>query len=75
MPQYKVGQQVRYKPVGGPASKTSESTGVIREVITEPGQLTGRNVEATPENPRYEIENMQTHKRSAIKEENIIEPA
>lgn len=39
----------------GPASKTSESTGVIREVITQPGELTGRNVEATPENPRYEV--------------------
>ncbi|KAJ9197657.1 hypothetical protein DTO166G4_4042 [Paecilomyces variotii] len=74
MPQYRVGQEVRYKPVGGPASHTSESVGVIREVITEPGNLTNRNVEASRQNPRYEIENMHTHKRSAIKEENIIEP-
>jgi len=73
MPQFRVGQHVRYKPVGGPDSKTSESTGIIREVITEPGNMTGRNVAASPEEPRYEIENTQTHKRSAIKEDNIIE--
>ncbi|KAJ9294034.1 hypothetical protein DTO271G3_7162 [Paecilomyces variotii] len=56
MPQYRVGQEVRYKPVGGPASHTSESVGVIREVITEPGNLTNRNVEASRQNPRYEEE-------------------
>ncbi|KAL1877707.1 hypothetical protein Plec18167_004673 [Paecilomyces lecythidis] len=82
MPQYRVGQEVRYKPVGGPASHTSESVGVIREVITESGNLTNRNVEASKQNPRYEsipdsdvfqIENTHTHKKSAIKEENIID--
>ncbi|KAL1980693.1 hypothetical protein VTN96DRAFT_3643 [Rasamsonia emersonii] len=75
MPQYKVGQEVRYKPVGGPESKTSESVGIVREVITEPGFLTGRHVQASPDTPRYEIENSTTHKRSAIKEDNIIERA
>ncbi|KAL1977157.1 hypothetical protein VTN31DRAFT_16 [Thermomyces dupontii] len=73
MPAYRVNQQVRYKPVGGAESKTSESVGIIRDVITQPGNLTGRNVHASPSTPRYEVENAHTHKRSAIKEENIIE--
>ncbi|KAI9928974.1 hypothetical protein AWENTII_001359 [Aspergillus wentii] len=72
---YRQGESVRYKPVGGPESKTSESTGVIREVSTSPTQLTGRNVAASEDEPRYEIENLHTHKRSAIKESNIIGPA
>ncbi|OJJ51683.1 hypothetical protein ASPZODRAFT_127799 [Penicilliopsis zonata CBS 506.65] len=75
MPQFKKGDSVRYKPVGGPESKTSESVGIVREVSTVPTQLTGRNVEASREEPRYEIENSHTHKRSAIKEANIIGPA
>ncbi|OTA81747.1 hypothetical protein M434DRAFT_401271 [Hypoxylon sp. CO27-5] len=37
MPQYKTGQTVRYKPVGGPDSNTSASTGKITDVLTEPG--------------------------------------
>ncbi|KAI9830584.1 MAG: hypothetical protein M1826_004610 [Phylliscum demangeonii] len=72
MPQYKVGQKVRYKPIGGPDSNTSESTGTIKNVITEPGNMTDRNVDASEESPRYEIENTNTGKSSAIKEENIL---
>lgn len=75
MPAYRKGDTVRYKPVGGPESHTSETVGVIREVRTEDSQLTGRNVVASPEEPRYEIENSHTHKRSAIKESNIMGPA
>ncbi|KAF3404101.1 hypothetical protein DPV78_002708 [Talaromyces pinophilus] len=88
MPQYKVNDSVRYKPVGaywntrshligyliiGPQSHTSETVGVIKEVLTSPGNLTGRQVQATEQDPRYEIENSHTHKRTAIKESNIIE--
>ncbi|MCL6375733.1 DUF2945 domain-containing protein [Pectobacterium atrosepticum] len=46
-PQYKKGQSVRYKPVGGPDSNTSESVGVIRDVLTEPGRQADRFITAT----------------------------
>ncbi|KAK3944447.1 hypothetical protein QBC46DRAFT_374342 [Diplogelasinospora grovesii] len=72
MPEYKPGQTVRYKPVGGPDSNTSESTGVIKGVLTEPGQQAGRNVQASEESPRYEIENSNTGKTSTIYEANIL---
>lgn len=82
MPQYKEGQTVRYKPVGGmysysplctlhsshpsgpllrleiplgPDSNTSESTGVVKSVLTEPGNQAGRNVQASEDDPRYEV--------------------
>lgn len=81
MAQFKPGQTVRYKPVGGmispphllitscrlfcspliqsempgPDSNTSESVGKIMGVLTEPGQQAGRNVQASEENPRYEV--------------------
>lgn len=69
---YQVGQKVRYKPVGGPDSQTSESTGTIKQVITEPGTMSDLNVDASPEEPRYEIENSNTGKTSPIKEANIM---
>ncbi|MCJ1367262.1 hypothetical protein MMC16_006394 [Acarospora aff. strigata] len=72
MPQYKEGQQVRYKPVGGPDSNTSESVGTIKAVATEPSNLADRNVNASEEEPTYEIENTNTGKSSPIKESNIL---
>ncbi|KAJ6083146.1 hypothetical protein PENARI_c032G06176 [Penicillium arizonense] len=75
MPSYAKGQKVNYKPVGGAASNTSQSVGIIREVSTGNTNMTGRNVAASDDEPRYEIENMNTHKRSAIKESNIEGPA
>lgn len=39
----------------GPESKTSEAVGIIREVATEPTQMTGRNVAASDEEPRYTV--------------------
>jgi hypothetical protein len=59
----------------GAASNTSQSIGIIREVSTGDTNMTGRNVAASADEPRYEIENMNTHKRSAIKESNIEGPA
>ncbi|KAJ3535731.1 hypothetical protein NMY22_g6352 [Coprinellus aureogranulatus] len=56
-PQFKVGETVRYKPVGGPDSNTSETTGTIKDVLTEPGRQADRNVQASEDDPRYEIEN------------------
>lgn len=55
MAQYKTGQSVRYKPVGGPDSNTSESTGKITGVLTQPGVQADRNVQASREEPRYEV--------------------
>ncbi|KAI1144566.1 hypothetical protein F5Y05DRAFT_407956 [Hypoxylon sp. FL0543] len=72
MPQYKVGQTVRYKPVGGPDSNTSESTGKITDVLTEPGVQAERNVQASAEDPRYEIQNDNTGKVTTVYEKNIL---
>ncbi|KAH7361877.1 hypothetical protein B0T11DRAFT_279767 [Plectosphaerella cucumerina] len=54
MTKYNNGDQVRYKPVGGPDSKTPDSTGTIKSVLTSPGQQASRNVQASEEAPRYE---------------------
>lgn len=73
-PQYKSGETVRYKPVGGtslssvspsstltvtistgPDSNTPESTGTIKNVLTEPGRQAERNVQASEDDPRYEV--------------------
>ncbi|KFY24761.1 hypothetical protein V491_02035 [Pseudogymnoascus sp. VKM F-3775] len=75
MPQFNRGQTVHYKPVGGPESHTAESTGIVRDVLTEPGMQADRNVNASPENPRYEnnkIENTNTGKVTSIYETNIM---
>ncbi|KFH45366.1 hypothetical protein ACRE_038000 [Hapsidospora chrysogenum ATCC 11550] len=72
MPQYKTGQSVRYKPVGGPESNTSESVGTITNVLTEPGVQAERNVQASSDNPRYEIENSNTGKLTTVYESNIL---
>ncbi|PGH14945.1 hypothetical protein AJ80_05708 [Polytolypa hystricis UAMH7299] len=72
MPQYKEGQSVRYKPVGGPESNTSESIGTIQSVLTEPGTQASRNVQASEEQPRYEVENQNTGKTTTIYEKNIL---
>ncbi|KAJ5514064.1 hypothetical protein N7463_003616 [Penicillium fimorum] len=65
--QYKEGDKVNYKPVGGAQSKTNKSVGVIRET------LGGRS--ESDDEPRYMIENMHTHKNSSIKQGNIEGPA
>lgn len=67
-PQFSKGQTVHYKPVGGPTSRTSESTGVIRDVLTESGQQASRNVKASPENPRYEVSSPFPRERRANEE-------
>ncbi|KAJ9639001.1 hypothetical protein H2201_005911 [Coniosporium apollinis] len=72
MPQYSEGDTVRYKPVGGPDSNTSESTGTIKKVLTEPDTVGDRHVNASDDDPRYEIENANTGKTSAIYERNIL---
>ncbi|KAJ5130533.1 uncharacterized protein N7515_006572 [Penicillium bovifimosum] len=69
MPQYKEGDKVNYKPVGGPNSRTSSSVGVIRETMAGGGRS------ASDDEQRYKIENLHTHKSSNIKESNIEGPA
>lgn len=39
----------------GPDSNTSESTGVIKAVATEPANLADRNVNASEDEPTYEV--------------------
>lgn len=48
----------------GRESHTSESVGIIREVSTSNTTMTGRQVEATPEEPRYEVRSPTTKKQS-----------
>ncbi|KAK4455407.1 hypothetical protein QBC34DRAFT_374245 [Podospora aff. communis PSN243] len=74
MVRYSMGETVRYKPVGGPNSNTSESVGIIKHILTEPGQQAGRNVNASVDSPRYEIENLNTGKTTTIYERNILGP-
>ncbi|KAI0879675.1 hypothetical protein GGS24DRAFT_495691 [Hypoxylon argillaceum] len=71
-PKFSSGQTVRYKPVGGPGSNTSESTGVILDVLTEPGMQASRNVQASMQEPRYEIQNDNTGKLTSVYEANIM---
>ncbi|KAI1355705.1 hypothetical protein F5Y01DRAFT_310586 [Xylaria sp. FL0043] len=71
-PKYKNGQLVRYKPVGGPDSNTPESTGKITDVLTEPGVQADRNVQASADEPRYEIKNDNTGKLTTVYEGNIL---
>ncbi|KAJ5326894.1 hypothetical protein N7541_010296 [Penicillium brevicompactum] len=68
MHRFKEGDKVNYKPVGGAHSKTNTSIGVIRETMT------GRS-SASDNEPRYKIENMNTHKSSSVKEGSIEGPA
>lgn len=39
----------------GPESKTSESVGTVRSVSTARTNMTHRNVEASEDEPRYEV--------------------
>jgi hypothetical protein len=42
----------------GPDSNTSESTGKITDVLTEPGRQADRNVQASEDRPRYEVSHL-----------------
>ncbi|KFX94913.1 hypothetical protein O988_06089 [Pseudogymnoascus sp. VKM F-3808] len=59
-PKYENGQVVFYKPIGGPNSDTAESTGIITDILMEPGQQANMNVNASAAQPRYEIQNYNT---------------
>ncbi|RDW67271.1 DUF2945 domain-containing protein [Aspergillus mulundensis] len=72
MPRYQNGQMVEYKPVGGRDSNTSKSTGTIKSVLTESGRQADRNVDASQDKPRYEIENSNTGKLTSVYEDNIL---
>ncbi|KAL4990095.1 hypothetical protein BDW68DRAFT_175251 [Aspergillus falconensis] len=72
MPRYSNGMMVEYKPVGGRESNTSKSVGKIKSVLTESGRQADRNVDASEENPRYEIENANTGKITSVYEDNIL---
>ncbi|KAI0804138.1 hypothetical protein GGR55DRAFT_682007 [Xylaria sp. FL0064] len=71
-PKFSDGERVRYKPVGGPDSNTSESTGTITDVLTEPGVQADRNVQASAKEPRYEIKNDNTGKLTTVYEANVL---
>ncbi|KAF3483187.1 uncharacterized protein GIQ15_02511 [Arthroderma uncinatum] len=74
MPQFRPGQSIVYRPVGGPDSMTSDTIGTITGVLTHDGKQAGRNVAASDDEPRYEVENQNTGKLTSIKEANILQP-
>lgn len=47
-------RRIRFSHEAGPDSNTSESTGTIKSVLTEPGRQADRNVQASIDRPRYE---------------------
>lgn len=53
-------------PSLGPGSNTSESTGVILDVLTEPGMQASRNVQASMQEPRYEVRDTLHAKVTAV---------
>ncbi|KFY48558.1 hypothetical protein V495_01241 [Pseudogymnoascus sp. VKM F-4514 (FW-929)] len=71
-PKYENGQVVFYKPIGGPNSDTAESTGIITDILMEPGQQANMNVNASAAQPRYEIQNYNTGNTTSVFEENIL---
>ncbi|KAJ3368886.1 hypothetical protein GGF31_006021 [Allomyces arbusculus] len=68
----RVGDHVRYRPVGGGDSNTTESQGVVEEIVTEEKHVGTVNVHATPEMPRVAIRNDHTDKVTAYRPENIL---
>lgn len=62
--------RVEYSPIGQAQTK---ATGVIKTILTspEPAGDTGVTVKASPEEPRFVIENDNTHKETPYKRENI----
>ncbi|KAI0951113.1 hypothetical protein AcW1_008237 [Taiwanofungus camphoratus] len=62
MTEYKKGDKVEYRPVGGGSENVSHSTGVVEDVFqTEDGQT------------RYAIKNDSTKKTTNYLEMNIVE--
>ncbi|TEB29699.1 hypothetical protein FA13DRAFT_1793004 [Coprinellus micaceus] len=61
-PQYKAGETVRYKPKSGPSSDAYEAeiTGTIK------------NIQASQDDSRYEIENLSTGEITTIQEKDIV---
>ncbi|EFR00335.1 hypothetical protein MGYG_03337 [Nannizzia gypsea CBS 118893] len=74
MPRFYTGQNIVYRPVGGRDSRTSDTIGTITNVLTHDGRQAGRNVTASDDEPRYEVENQNTGKLTSIKEENVLQP-
>lgn len=72
--EYKEGDRVVYRPVGGAMQTT---VGVIKKIITEPEHAGSRGnvVKASDEHPRYLIYNEHTGKETPYKLENILEHA
>ncbi|ORX95347.1 hypothetical protein K493DRAFT_219436 [Basidiobolus meristosporus CBS 931.73] len=70
--QYREGDHVEYHPIG---TAPQLSTGTIKKVITHP-EVVGDNpveVKAGENQPRYLIENDNTHKETAYKLESITQ--
>ncbi|KFY12900.1 hypothetical protein V491_06620 [Pseudogymnoascus sp. VKM F-3775] len=71
-PKYENGQVVFYKPLGGPNTQATESTGIITDVLTEPGQQANVNVNASAAHPRYEVRNYNTGVTTSVFEDDIL---
>ncbi|KFY43194.1 hypothetical protein V494_02068 [Pseudogymnoascus sp. VKM F-4513 (FW-928)] len=71
-PKFESGQVVFYRPMSGPNCMTTESTGIITDILMERGQQANVNVNASAAHPRYEIQNYNTGTTTSVFEDNII---
>ncbi|KAJ1659459.1 hypothetical protein IWQ61_001483 [Dispira simplex] len=74
--EYCAGDHVEYRPVEG---QPALSTGVIKDVLVDPGPAGATDVEVMPpaDHPHYIIENDRTHNETSYKEdaiEQIVHP-
>ncbi|KAL4869597.1 hypothetical protein BDV12DRAFT_167661 [Aspergillus spectabilis] len=58
--------------IPSPESRMSVSTGTVESMFTEPGNQADRYVDASEENPRDEIEDVNTSKLTTVYEASIF---
>ncbi|OBT45867.1 hypothetical protein VE00_04217 [Pseudogymnoascus sp. WSF 3629] len=71
-PKYENGQVVFYRPMGDTSTETTQSTGIITDILMEPGLQANMSVNASAAQPRYEIQNYNTGHTISVFEENIL---
>ncbi|KAE8379177.1 hypothetical protein BDV26DRAFT_291492 [Aspergillus bertholletiae] len=61
--------------IEGPDLRIPVNIGTIQSVLTEARNQASRNVNASEENPRYQIANLNTGRTTSVYERNILGPA
>ncbi|OAF62087.1 hypothetical protein VC83_01615 [Pseudogymnoascus destructans] len=70
-PKYENGQVVFYRPMAGGNAEATESTGIITDILMEPGLQANMSVNASAAQPR-KIQNYNTGHTISVFEENIL---